>query len=234
MKMVSSILIVLALALPAGAQRVAAQDKGGDPAYNKIKNKIENMRLTVDFDKVSLADALNYIREFSALNIVIDAGVMQEYSEDDLLITMKVKDLLLKSILKLMLHGKGLTAMYKEGVLLVVTKDTIHQKTTLQLYDVRDLLFRIQDFPGPKVELTTPGAGGSPLTGATFSLDEEPKSTITEDFLVDIIQENTGDGSWDENANASISLANGLLIVTQTGRVHKEVKRLINLLRQYK
>ena len=178
---------------------------------------------------------LNVVREFSGLNMVVDATVYEELSEDDLMVTIRVKDLLLKSVLKLMLEMKNLTAIYKEGVLLIVTKGSaVHTKTTTQIYDVRDMLFAIRDFPGPKVELTAPGAGGTPLTGATFSLDEEPTSTITEDFLVDIIQENTGGGSWDENENASVTLANGLLIVTQTTKVHKEVKRLLQLLRQYK
>ena len=38
----------------------------------------------------------------------------------------------------------------------------------------------------------------------------------------------------DSQFNASITLANGMLIVSQSGRVHDEIKRLINLLRQFK
>ena len=103
---------------------------------------------------------------------------------------------------------------------------------TLQLYDVRDLLVQIQDFAGPTVELVSPSAGGGPLTGATFTLDE-PKSVITEDFLIEMVQANTGDRTWDENPNASLNLQNGILIISQSKRVHNEVKRLINLLRQF-
>ena len=124
--------------------------------------------------------------------------------------------------------------MYKEGVVLIVPKGKIDKAVTLQLYDVRDLLVKIQDFAGPKVELVSPSrGGGGPLTGATFTL-EEPRSTITEEFITDMVKQNTGDKSWDENPNASINLTNGVMVVSQSKRVHEEIKRFINLLRQFK
>ena len=139
---------------------------------------------------------------------------------------------LLKSVLKLMLDTRGLTMMYKDGVLLVVPKDRIYREVKTQIYDVRDMLLKIQDFPGPKVELTAPGDSSAPLAGATFTLDE-PTSTITEDFLVEVIRQNTGGDSWDENENASITLINGMLIVTQSTKVHREIWRVLQLLRQF-
>ena len=49
-----------------------------------------------------------------------------------------------------------------------------------------------------------------------------------------MVKQNTGDKSWDENPNASISLTNGILVVSQSKRVHEEIKRFVNLLRQFK
>jgi hypothetical protein len=133
-----------------------------------------------------------------------------------------------------MLSAPNLTATYRDGVVLVVPKDKVDKAVSLQIYDVRDLLVKIQDFAGPRVELVSPQAGGAgPLTGATFTLDE-PKSVITEDFITEMIKSNTGDKTWDETPNASINLTNGVLIVSQSKRVHEEIKRLINLLRQFK
>ena len=118
-------------------------------------------------------------------------------------------------------------------MLLIVPKGSVDKVVTLQLYDVRDLLVQLQDFAGPTVELVSPSAGGGgPLIGATFTLDE-PKATITEDFLVEMVQANTGDRTWDENPNASLNMQNGILIVSQSKRVHNEISRLINLLRQF-
>ncbi len=224
-----------ALALVAVAAAAApAQEGGADPRRQEVLNKLNSMRVTVDFNGLALEEALNFIRDFSGLNIVLDGEVPQKLTEEQLKVTLKVKDLLLKSVLKLMLSPRDLTAIFKEGVIMILPKGKADHAVTLQMYDVRDLLMKIQDFPGPRVELVSPSGGaGGPLTGATFTL-EEPRSTITEDFITEMVKSNTGDRSWDENPNASIALANGILVVSQSRRVHEEVRRLINKLRQFK
>jgi hypothetical protein len=48
---------------------------------------------------------------------------------------------------------------------------------SLELYDHRDLLLKLQDFSGPKAELVSPqGSGGAPLTGASFELESGAKA----------------------------------------------------------
>jgi len=231
MKTMLTAAILGLLALPEMAQEGGSES---DPRKQEVVNKLNTMRITVDFANVTLEEAVGYLRDFSGLNIIVDAEVYKNQSEDQLKVTLKVKDLLLKSVLKLMLNSRELTAMYKEGVVLVVPKGKIDKAVTLQLYDVRDLLVKIQDFAGPKVELVSPSkGGGGPLTGATFTL-EEPRSTLTEEFITEMIKQNTGDKSWDENPNASINLTNGVMVVSQSKRVHEEIKRFINLLRQFK
>ena len=232
MKTMLATLILGLLALPAAAQEGATPGET-DPRKQEVVNKLNTMRVSVDFTNTTLEEAINFLRDYTNINIVVDAEVYKAQSEDQLKVTLKVKDLLLKSVLKLMLSARELTAMYKEGVILVVPKGKIDKSVTLQLYDVRDLLVKIQDFPGPRVELVSPQKGGGPLTGATFSL-EEPKSTITEEFITEMVKQNTGDKSWDENPNASMTLTNGVLVVSQSKRVHEEIKRFINLLRQFK
>jgi type II secretory pathway component GspD/PulD (secretin) len=224
---------VLVLAGPLCALAQESSDEL-DPRYGEIKRKLDTMKVTVDFKDSAFEDALSFLRDFSGLNIVVDAEVSSKLSPDQLKVNLRVKDLVLKSCLKLMLSSKDLTAIYKEGVIVVVPKGKTSQNVTLQFYDVRDLLVKLQDFPGPKVELVSPQAGGGgPLAGAAFSL-EEPKSTITEEFITEMVKTNTGDRSWDENPLASISLNNGVLIVSQSKRVHGEVKVLLQLLRQFK
>jgi|SRR4051812_42283099 len=231
MKTMLTAAILGVLALPALAQEGTNET---DPRRQEVLNKLNTMRVTVDFTNSTLEEAISYLRDFTNINIIVDAEVYKNQSEDQLKVTLKVKDLLLKSVLKLMLTSRELTAMYKEGVVLIVPKGKIDKAVTLQLYDVRDLLVKIQDFAGPKVELVSPSkGGGGPLTGATFTL-EEPRSTITEEFITEMVKQNTGDKSWDENPNASINLTNGVMVVSQSKRVHEEIKRFINLLRQFK
>ncbi len=225
---------VRALVLLAAAAATAQEGDTADPRRDEIVRKVNSMRLSVDFSGIPLEEALNFLRDFSGLNIVVDAEVHAKLTEDQLKVTLKVKDLLLKSILKLMLSPKDLSATVRDGVLLILPRSKLDQAVTLQMYDVRDLLVKIQDFPGPRVELVAPsGAQGGPLTGAQFTL-EEPKSIITEEFITEMVKSNTGDRTWDENPNASVTLANGILIVSQSRRVHEEIRRFILKLRQFK
>ena len=45
-----------------------------------------------------------------------------------------------------------------------------------------------------------------------------------------MIRENTGDRSWDTNPRAAITLERGLLYVTQTPAVHREIDLLLGRL----
>lgn len=226
MKNLRTCVALAALALPAAAQDAV------DPRKAEVLRKLNSLRLTVDFQSTRLEDAIGFLREAAGVDFHVDPDVFTKLDEERLKVTLRVKDLLLKSILKLMLSARDLTAVYRDGVIVVQHRDKAGSKAALAVYDVRDLLVKLQDFPGPRVELAS-SSGGAAITGAMFVL-EEPKASITEDFLTELVKGNTGDTSWDDNPDASISLANGLLVVTQTRKVHAEVKRLLDLLRQFK
>src|SRR5690349_2742334 len=170
--------VLILTLMPAFAQEGGTET---DPRKAEVVNRLNTMRVSVDFTNQTLEEAIAFLRDFTGLNILVDAEVYKTQSEDQLKITLKVKELALKSVLKLMLNSRDLTAMYKEGVVLVVPRGKIDKAVSLQLYDVRDLLVKLQDFSGPKVELVSPQKGGQgPLVGAVFNI-EEPHSVITED-----------------------------------------------------
>jgi hypothetical protein len=100
------------------------------------------------------------------------------------------------------------------------------------MYDVRDLLVKIQDFPGPKVELTSP-TGTRADMGMVVTLGDG-RPPMTEEFITEMVKNNTGDRTWEENPNASITLANGLLVVSQSRRVHEEIRVFLAKLQQYR
>ena len=118
---------------------------------------------------------------------------------------------------------------------MVLPKSEVDKKVITKVYDVRDLLYTIKNFPGPKVELVPPdSSGGTALSGAIFEIDDDGEGTITEDFLTELIPESTGGDTWDGDIGANIQVVNNMLVVTQTERVHKEVADLLRLLRQFK
>jgi hypothetical protein len=190
--------------------------------------KLETLRVTVDFENVRLPEAIDYLRDVTGLNLVLLPKAMEKDGESS--IRLKVKDLSVKSVLRLLLGSRGLTASFRDGALVILPKEELQDSTVMRLFDVRALQVKIQDFAGPKVELV--GKGSKPDIGGVFTLDE-PKAVITDDFLLEMIKANTGGGSWDSNTKTALNLAGGTLVVTQTPSVLKEIENLLNLLGQY-
>jgi len=189
--------------------------------------KIETLRVTVDFEGVKLPEAIDYLRDVTGLNLVLLPKAMERDGEAG--IRLKVKDLSVKSVLKLLLGSRGLTVAFRDGALVIVPKEELQDSTAMRLFDVRALQVKIQDFAGPKVELVAKGS--KPDIGVVII--DEPKTVITDDFLLDMIKANTGGGTWDSNPRAALSLTGGTLVVTQTPAVLKEIDQLLNLLGQY-
>ena len=218
-----AMLTLIGVAAVFGSAR--AQD---DPAA-KVRNRIATMRVDLDFSGARLRDVIAYLQEYSGLNFHVDAAI--DAKGDDERVTIKVKAVTLKSALKLVLNPRNLGCVYRDGVLQVLPKSKLSDRAVTRVYDVRDLAFGIQDFPGPKMELAPPG---SRMVDVIFDLQDEPTTTLPADFLADLIKANVGGTSWSEGPNLSIEQINGLLVISQTSAVHDEISILLNRLRQYK
>lgn len=211
----------------------AATAAQNDSKVKQIKARLSTQKMSVDFDGLPLEDALNVFRSATGLNIIMDPSARAEHAADP--ITLKLKQLSVRSILRIMLVDKGLTLVYRQGVLVVVPKEYFSKRLVTKVYDVKDLLTTIRNFPGPKVELVPPdSSGGMALTGAVFSFGDEDDPPDIEDFLTGLILQSTGGDTWDENENASLEVVNNLLVITQSKRVHQEVAAMLRMLSQFK
>jgi hypothetical protein len=107
-------------------------------------------RVSVDWKGADLSQALDYLRSATGLKFHVEV-------DDDPYVTFAGKDLPARTVLKLALRSAGLGAVYRDGVLVVRKQGDVRGARTLELYDVRALLVRMQDFPGPRVELRPQG-----------------------------------------------------------------------------
>jgi hypothetical protein len=222
MKTAMTAAVVLAMTLAARA----------DDGRTDAMRKLETMKVSVDFEDVKLPEAIDYLRDVTGLNFVMLPRAMDK--DADTKIRLKVKDLSVKSVLKLLISSRGLTATYRDGALVILPREDLQDATTMKMFDVRSMLVKLQDHAGPKVELIQPGKNGaSPIMGPEFLLEPSPPP-VDEDFMLQLIKENTGSGAWDNNPKAAISLNNGILVVSQTPSVLREIDRLLGLLGQYR
>ncbi|HEX7896565.1 MAG TPA: hypothetical protein VF950_02315 [Planctomycetota bacterium] len=200
-----------------------------DAAREDAVRKLSNQKVTVDFAGVKLSEALDFLRDATGLNLVLLPSAAVKDADQP--VRLKAKDLSAKSVLKLLLHGRGLTVAWRDGALAIVPAEEVQEDVALKIYDVRSHLLKLPDFPGPRMELATSTAG-SIAAGITVTLDE-PKVILDPDFLVDLVRSNTGGRSW-ENGKATIDLVNGRLVVNQSAAAHREIDDLLRRLGQYR
>ena len=210
---------------------LAATATAQDPARDEAVRKLSALKVSVDFEKVRLPDALDYLRDVSGLNVVVTPSAMVK--EGDAVLSLKAKDLSVRSVLKLMLHGRGLAATWRDGALVVLPAEELSTAVKMQIYDVRSHLLKLPDHPGPKVELIGNSGSGTGLIGPPFDLSE-PRVMMEPDFLVELVKANTGGRSWESNPNASIDLADGRLVVTQSAAVHAEIDAFLRRMAAYR
>ncbi len=214
-----------------GLAAMAALAYAGDTGREDAVRKLETMKISVYFKDHKLSEAMDYLRDVTGLNLVVLPRAAEK--EGDFKIRLRVRDLSVKSTLKLMLSGKGLTVTYRDGALIVLPQEDLQDSVVLEMYDVRSQLVKLQDFPGPRMELVSPKSGSGPgQIIAGIELLEPKDPPVTPDFMVELVKDNAGSRSW-ENKNASIELKNGLLVVSQTPAVHREIKALLAKLGQY-
>lgn len=210
-----------------------AQQTTRDPLKAEILERLERTEVSLEFENTPLEDVVQFLRTLTGLNIIVDSSVYEDLSPEELTVTITVTELSLRSSLRLMLGMHRLTMIYDEGVLIIMPKRALERQVFLQIYDVRDLMFQIQDFPGPEIYLADDeDSSGTGIGG--FDLDEGGSAVSDPDFLVEVIMGHTGGDSWDEVEGASVTINNGLCMVVQSAAVHREVRKLINLLRQFK
>ncbi len=220
--MKKTLALALALAALSGVEGTLPAF-GQDRTKQEYEAKLNNLKVTLDFKEAPIDSVIDYLREISDMNIFLDAKVR----EKNLVISLKVNDITLRSILALMLKPHGCDTMFREGVLMVMTKEDVADKLVkMELYDCRDILYPIQDFPGVDLDLAQ-GMGVSIVGQDTGSGDNVFP-------IEEMVRAHTGGRTWEENPKCGVSLNNGLLVVKNTPEVHKQVRRLLDLLRSRK
>src|SRR5438105_12212409 len=125
---------------------MAALAWAGDSREDAVR-KLETMKVTVNFEDVRLPEAVDYLRDVTGLNLVLLPRAMEKDGESK--IRLKVKELSVKSVLKLLLSSRGLTATYRDGAVVILPKEDLQDSAVMRMFDVRALQVKIQDFAGP-------------------------------------------------------------------------------------
>lgn len=146
------------------AQGEAGPVPGGTPPpvipANKPKASLEkqieaeineslNTRVDVAFDNVPLKDVLTGLGEQTQLQFYLDATALKDSGiEPDLPISISLKQISMRSALKLILGGNQLTYIPDDGFIKVTTLERAESQITVRVYNCRDILFSRKHFFG--------------------------------------------------------------------------------------
>jgi hypothetical protein len=113
------------------------------PAPNNIEARIIaalSEKTDVSFAETSLADAVNFLRDFHQINILIDRAALQDEGIDPSTpVSLELSGVSLRSALRLLLDPYGLTAFVDAEVLTITTKTRAQEKVVTRVYPVSDL-----------------------------------------------------------------------------------------------
>ncbi|PCJ62083.1 MAG: hypothetical protein COA79_05185 [Planctomycetota bacterium] len=114
----------------------------------KILKKLEPP-VTIEWDEVTLNEAVEDMREFLGINIIIHKEVPKED-----LISIKVKEMKGKNLVKWFLRMNDLKGSIQNGVLFIMPK-AIAPKVDLKMviYEIGDITTPIKNFKGPDMSL---------------------------------------------------------------------------------
>jgi len=180
-----------------------------DETNQAVKGAL-NAPTQMEFIDTPLADVVAYLKDYHHIEIQLDKKALDDSGvATDTPVTKNLKDVTLKSALRVMLRELNLTYVTQDGVLLITTPEEAESRLTTKVYPVEDLVL-------------VPG---------------ESKDEVLADFdsLIEVITSTVGPTTWDEvGGPGSVQpFPNKLaIILSQTEEVHEEVEDLLRMLRR--
>jgi hypothetical protein len=131
------------------------QPDATEPSPSELRiRKSLNKPITIDFKETPLRQAIDLMKEFSAINLVIDLPGLDEAGVDlDEPVTLALSDIPLKSALNLLLDPMELSYVVRNDVLMITSKLSAASQLETRVYPVADLVVPIANFNGGGVGL---------------------------------------------------------------------------------
>ncbi|HEX5102949.1 MAG TPA: hypothetical protein VFV87_04015 [Pirellulaceae bacterium] len=204
-------------------------------------------RLDIEFNETRLVDAVDYLQQQTGANFYLRARKLEEAGVNlDTPISSQFRAIRLDTWLDLALDDIDLTWMVKDDLIVITSPEDAERHLVTRVYDCRDLLA----LPRPTItipERTTPdeAKAGQPtgdssdkeksaacqFCGSVRYVPKRPADPA--EHLMEVITQAIDLHLWDENGGpGTIGEYSGMLVVTQTDRVHGKVERFLNMLRE--
>jgi hypothetical protein len=208
-----------AVAAPAVLARPAPKD------LDEALRRLAGLKVNVNFADIAFTDAVEYVHRIAGFNVMV-APVLSAKGLDGIRpITMTLSEVSLRQVAELLAQFSGTKLKFADGILQFTTPEDARGKPVLRIYLIGDVTMRLHNFPGPDLNLRP----------AKQEFEPEPETDVPNAWsdpqkVVEMIQKTVAEDTWGDK-DVSISADENKLIVRQYPEVHKEIARLIALLR---
>jgi hypothetical protein len=204
-------IVLIVTALSSIALTQAAPDKEKRKEENvPLAAQLERPLPAVNFEKVALTDAIDFLRDVSDVNLFVNWRALKAAGVDrQQPVSVRLRNVKFSKVLSLILNeaaGKeGLLAWHAaDGVINISTAEELNKITAIKVYEVRDLL-------------------------------DPTKVDKKGEILMQMISEAVAPQSWVEAGGSAgtIKFMDGQLIIAQTAENHKAIGGLLAALREF-
>ncbi len=209
---------------------------------------IADKSMPVNFQDNALVDVFGFIESFAGVSMDVDwlslddIGIDQETTVNLTLSAVPVATVLDRVLDKVSDPDLPAAWAISDGILTIASDEVLRRNTSLEIYDIRDLLIEIPDYDdAPNFNLQSVlqasrgggGGGQSPFTGQSADRDRVPLGDRVQQ-ITDIIQNVVDPDGWTDlgGDTSSIQELNGNLIITTTPKIHREIIGLLGKLRK--
>jgi len=213
------------LEMTEGRERFAQVEPYKSPETLAVEERLNETIDRIEMPNGTLEEALDFIRNYTGLNIVPDMrGFQDEAITLQEPVNIKATDIKLKTVLKFILEPHGLTYDVREGVLVITTPQS-RGDTLVRVYQVADLVVAPKHPDQRDVigQAATPVVDGQPvampygsqdplMSGAANSAGPSVAIENREvDFgpLIQMITTSIAPGTWDINNEKGESVTGG-------------------------
>jgi len=206
----------------------------------EVYSKLKNTRLTVDFVENPLRDVIDFLSDYSGIDILTqwDEQGFGDGLDPEAQITLSLKNpTSLETVLELVMKQattEETSWNLGDGFIEIGLKEILAQDKYVRLYPVRELLFVAPMFDeAPEMDLDSVLGGGDTgeITGNLFDDDEddEDDNRVAEEDqaeeLMDIISSIVDPLQWERNGGngGSMRYFRGSLIINASDFLHRQV-----------
>jgi hypothetical protein len=250
---------VIAQAPEAAAKAESAKSKV--VGRNAEISDVLNRRMDLKYEEVPLRDVFAQLTEQTGVTFYVSAKKLDEAGvTPDAPLSSNFRNIRLSTGLELILSNLELTYTIRDDVILITTPEDAESRLETRVYDCRDLLampapvgadkllpfrparvtggmgggfFAVEDQPPAAGGFGGGGLGGGGLGGVEEYDGPRTEHDLRAENLMRIITTNIRPDAWDTVGGVgSVSEYNGLLVVTHTVQIHKEVEHVLDMLRE--